>query len=121
MENAITIISLLTGLTSLIGGVILWYKSAITKQYAAERDFKHLQRNLEQISGVLTDVCETVDRLEDGRNRLQEQVVQISLLQQSTKDAFIEQKAFIAGISNRIEWIAALLQGERSGGWQRRE
>lgn len=49
------------GLFSFTGGLILWYRGSVEKRYAAERDFKHLQRNYEQLCSGLVDLDEKVD------------------------------------------------------------
>lgn len=46
-------ISLVLGLIGIIGGLfgaLSWYSGAVQKRYAAERDFQHLKRTLEQLA-----------------------------------------------------------------------
>lgn len=48
-----TLVSLTLGLLGFLSGLILWYRGAIEKRYAAERDFGHLKRNQEQMAQAL--------------------------------------------------------------------
>lgn len=60
-ERIVTLISLAMGLASFLGGLILWYRGSVEKRYAAERDFRHLQRNYEQLSGHLLALIKEED------------------------------------------------------------
>ncbi|MBD2465782.1 hypothetical protein H6G89_32860 [Oscillatoria sp. FACHB-1407] len=97
--------NLLIGLAGLGLGVITtgaagltWYVNGKTKAYAAERDFAHIKRNYEQAQQALCSLQEDNDKLHD---------------------TLIEMKAYILGISNRLEGIAARLDSA-TGGWSRR-
>lgn len=121
MENLETVISLMLGLTSLVSGLFLWYRSAVTKQYAAERDFQHLKRNYEQNSEVLAELAENIDRLCDSRTALLAQVLQCQQSLDRTKESLIELKTYVLATSNRLEVLAGQIGGDRSAGWYKRE
>jgi len=57
------------GITTFIGGSIAWYKGAIEKQYAAQRDFNHLRRNQEQLIQNLDTLFKESDRRFDTIER----------------------------------------------------
>jgi hypothetical protein len=61
MDNYFNIISLVMGLSSFIGGMVLWYRGSVEKRYAAERDFAHLRRNYEQLCQELMELEEKID------------------------------------------------------------
>lgn len=79
-QDVATVAGLLMGVSSFVAGAITWYKGAIVKSYAAERDFNHLRRNLEQLSNNLSDVSEEVDHRFD---RLEGEMIQIKALLQA--------------------------------------
>ena len=49
--------SLITGIV----GAIAWYSSKVKKEYAAERDFKHLKRNYEQLAVNVENLWRLMD------------------------------------------------------------
>ena len=53
-------------ISSLFGGLILWYRGSVEKRYAAERDFNHLKRNYEQLTANLTTLRQQEDDRFDG-------------------------------------------------------
>jgi glutaredoxin 2 len=57
------VVSLFLGVAGFSSGVILWYRGAIEKRYASERDFAHLRRNQEQLIANLAQMDEAIDRL----------------------------------------------------------
>lgn len=59
LENIIAIFSIIGFITS----ALLYYKTRVEKSYAAERDFNHIKRNLEQLSQHLNLVSEESDEL----------------------------------------------------------
>ncbi|NEP17819.1 MAG: hypothetical protein F6J97_13090 [Leptolyngbya sp. SIO4C1] len=61
MLDQITLISLLFGLVASFGGAITWWRAAVRKQYAAERDFNHLKRNYEQMSANIAALVKDSD------------------------------------------------------------
>ncbi|NEP19609.1 MAG: hypothetical protein F6J97_22415 [Leptolyngbya sp. SIO4C1] len=50
MSETLSLISLLVGLVTSVGGGIAWWRAIVRKQYAAERDFGHLKRNYQQLA-----------------------------------------------------------------------
>jgi chromosome segregation ATPase len=71
---------------------------AKVKNYAAERDFAHIKRNYEQALEAMKDLQHDID--ENTRT-------------------LIEVKALVLAISNRMEGLAARIDGN-TGGWGRR-
>lgn len=61
-------IGLLMGVISFVAGAVTWYRGSVEKRYAAERDFNHVRRNLEQLSGNLNDFAEEMDHRFDQTN-----------------------------------------------------
>lgn len=53
-------------ISSLFGGLILWYRGSVEKRYAAERAFNHLKRNYEQLTANLTTLGQQEDDRFDG-------------------------------------------------------
>lgn len=74
MQEYISLISLVMGLTSFIGGLVLWYRGAVEKRFAAERDFQHLKRNQEQLAGYLKELD---DSMEERSQVLMQQFLEI--------------------------------------------
>lgn len=60
------IISLFIGVVSFVGGLLLWYRGAIEKQYASQRDFSHIKKNYEQMSRNLLTMSREFDRRFDS-------------------------------------------------------
>ena len=54
------------GIITFIGGVALWYRGAVEKKYAAQRDFGHLKRNYENLSMTVLEQGKDIDRRFDG-------------------------------------------------------
>lgn len=119
INDVSTVVSLLLGLVSLLSGILLWYRGSIQKAYAAERDFNHLRRNQEQMKELVNQLIEDIEASTQSRSRLQEQATVMSNNLQTTKDALIEIKAYMASLSNRMEGLYARLDGDRSSGWMR--
>lgn len=66
--------SIALGLIATIGGGFAWYGSKTKKEYAAERDFRHLNRNFEALSAALKQLMdEEDDRYERLRDRIDAQ------------------------------------------------
>lgn len=59
--------SVVLGLISTLLGGFAWYRGMVRKRYAAERDFEHLRRSFEGLSGAIAsqsrDIEEELDRL----------------------------------------------------------
>ena len=52
-------------------GVMSWYRSLTRSQYAHEREYLHIMRNLEQQSKAVADIADQVDELGDRQSRLE--------------------------------------------------
>lgn len=66
--------SLITGIV----GAIAWYSSKVKKEYAAERDFKHLKRNYEQLVINIEQLWRLMDnQFKEQEERLSDQHNQI--------------------------------------------
>lgn len=63
-------LALVLGLLSTCGGAIAVYRSNVTKEYAAQRDFAHLRKNYEQLSSA-------VGELDDRLNGIQHELIEI--------------------------------------------
>lgn len=72
MDTA-SLASLIMGLLSFLGGLMLWYKGSVEKRYAAQRDFGHLKRNYDQLTMGVDELGKDVDtRLDAIDKKLQE-------------------------------------------------
>lgn len=70
-------ISLIMGLLSFSGGVIFWFSGQIKRRYGLERDFNHLKRNYEALTGNVA----TLDKMLDERlDRFELMLVKIESL-----------------------------------------
>ena len=58
----LNLLSVGLGLASFLGGLLLWYRGAVEKQYAAQRDFGHLKRHYEQMGQNLVTLTREFDR-----------------------------------------------------------
>lgn len=54
--------SIAMGLIVGIGGGLAWYEAKTKKEYAAERDFRHLNRNYENLSMALKQFADENER-----------------------------------------------------------
>jgi hypothetical protein len=107
MNTLMTVISLVMGVSSFIGGIILWYKGSVEKSYAAQRDFGHLKRNYENLSNAINILIEQVEVVEKdaalGKDTARDVYREVNELNCS----MVEAKALILAISNRMEGLAA--------------
>lgn len=73
--------SLITGIV----GAIAWYSSKVKKEYAAERDFKHLKRNYEQLAVNVENLWRLMDdsfreheeKLSDQHNQILRELAEL--------------------------------------------
>ena len=72
IEDVESMVSLCLGLAGFLTGVGLWYRGAVQKSYAAQRDFEHLKRNYQQLSQVLKQISEQMDDLGAMRRQLEQ-------------------------------------------------
>ncbi|NET91524.1 MAG: hypothetical protein F6K45_26185, partial [Kamptonema sp. SIO1D9] len=65
IDSLIAVGGFFMGILTSIGAGMSWYATkradSATKEYAAKRDFQHLQRNLEQLNHGLTDMAKEQD------------------------------------------------------------
>lgn len=55
-------IPLVIGVIGSCFGAVAWYRGAVEKRYAAQRDFAHLRENQKQISSSVNDLFKEQDR-----------------------------------------------------------
>lgn len=65
LEYAVALIGILT----FIGGVIAWYRSAVEKQYANQRDWNHVKNNQQQLIQNLDFFIKEQDRRFDHQDQ----------------------------------------------------
>lgn len=118
-SELIGLIGLLIGLTSFVGGGILWYKGSVEKRYAAERDFRHLQRNYEQLAHSILELDKDFDELKRSASVEVEELRKLNNLYGDLMRNYLEQKTFIGAISNQLNILSARLDNS-TGGWSRR-
>lgn len=90
------------GITSLLGGFLLWHRGSVEKRYAAERDFRHIQNDLKSLSANLAHESEEAER---GFNELRFELK--------------ETKALLLAQTQRFESILTRLE-LNTGGWGRK-
>ncbi len=64
-RTSLEILALVVSLVTFVGGCLAWYSAAVVKQYAAQRDFQHLTRSYEQLSGAIASLHSDIDRSQD--------------------------------------------------------
>lgn len=62
IESVTTVLSLVMGITSLVGGFLLWHRGSVEKRYAAERDFAHIRNDFKSLSANLAHEAEETER-----------------------------------------------------------
>lgn len=75
--ETLSLISLIVGLLTSIGGGFTWWRAMVRKQYAAERDFGHLKRNYQQLVKSLDSMYKDGDKRFD---RLDLELVEVKAL-----------------------------------------
>ena len=115
----IGLVGSILGLFSFISGGVLWYKGSIEKKYAAERDFNHLRKNQEQMGIALGNIFDEVEAIAKDTASSRDYVKEIDRSLDEMNRTFVEQKAFIVGISNRLEGLASRSLDGVSQGWAR--
>lgn len=119
MDNLASTIGLFLGLCTFIGGVVAWYRGSVEKDYAARRDFNHLQRNYENISNVLASGDEELEKLARNQEEMLALLRRFDIHLNDIARIQVEQKAFLISIANQVSGIFARLDGARSTGWGR--
>ncbi|MEM9815546.1 MAG: hypothetical protein AAF827_03900 [Cyanobacteria bacterium P01_D01_bin.6] len=75
--ETLSLISLIVGLVTSIGGGFTWWRAMVRKQYAAERDFGHLKNNYKQLAQNMQFMYKEGDKRFD---RLDLEVVEVKAL-----------------------------------------
>lgn len=70
MKPTLEIVLMFISLASFLGGVVMWYTGAITKRYAAQRDFEHLKRSYSQMAENQAKILDELDRRFDAVNQI---------------------------------------------------
>lgn len=99
LQEQIALFVSLSGVISIIGGGLAWYRSSVQKSYAAERAFGHLEKSIQQLSANLATLSDELDSIDR---------------------TILEQKMVIQAIYGRMEAISAHL-GAVTSGWKRPE
>lgn len=55
-------IAALIGIITFIGGVIAWYRVAIQKEYARQRDWEHIKNNQKQLVENINFIFKEIDQ-----------------------------------------------------------
>jgi peptidoglycan hydrolase CwlO-like protein len=64
IETLIAVGSFAMGFGSSLLAAMRWYKESQRREYAAERDFQHLQKDYKNLSNSFVELDEKIDRLE---------------------------------------------------------
>ena len=75
-SDTIALLALLLAFTTTIGAVILSYIQSEKKKYAAERDFNHLKRNIQQLTESIRYQSK---EFEDNFEQLQRDILEIKM------------------------------------------
>lgn len=77
VESATTILSLVLGLSSLLGGFLLWHRGSVEKRYAAQRDFGHIKADLKTVT---THLANNADEVEESFVELRMELKELKAL-----------------------------------------
>ncbi len=69
IKGWIELLSLIVGLSGALFGALMWYRAAVEKSYAAERDFQYLNKNQEKIIHISNRTIEEMDRRFDATDK----------------------------------------------------
>ena len=75
-NSLISLGGLILAFTTTLCGAILWYVQTEKKKYAAERDFNHLRRNIEQLT---QSIQYQTKELEGQFQKLQRDILEIKI------------------------------------------
>ena len=95
-------VSTLIGIAGFLSGLVLWYRGAVEKQYASQRDFAHLRRNQEQLLQNLGSLSEDID---EGKRAALEAAHRVDLLVQQVdamSRVLIEQKSLVTILTQLV-------------------
>lgn len=69
---SIETIAALIGIFTFVGGLIAWYRGAVQKEYASQRDWEHVKNNqkqlIENLNFIFKEIEEKFDRLIDEQD-----------------------------------------------------
>lgn len=108
------------GLSSFIGGGILWYKGAVEKQYASQRDFQHIRRNQEQLQQAVTIASDELEAISNDVRSTFQSTKDLDIKVAAISSNLTETKALVLAITNRMEGIAARVDSATGGFIHRR-
>ncbi len=75
-NSLISLAGLILAFTTTLCGAILWYVQTEKKKYAAERDFNHLRRNIEQLT---ENIKYQTNELDEKFEQLQRDILEIKV------------------------------------------
>lgn len=108
------------GLIGALFGAFSWWRGAIVKSYAAERDFGHLRRNQEMISQAVAQLGEEIEAL----NRDIDQAIELGKDNKQQLDLIkmqaTEAKGTLLAVFQQTQVIAAKIDSNTAG-WTRTE
>lgn len=55
-------VAALIGIITFIGGLIAWYRGAVQKEYASQRDWEHVKNNQKQLTNNLDFIFKEIDQ-----------------------------------------------------------
>lgn len=63
----------LIGIFTFIGGLIAWYRGAVQKEYASQRDWEHVKNNqkqlVENLNFIFKEMDEKLDKIMEEQDR----------------------------------------------------
>lgn len=62
----------LIGIVTFIGGLIAWYRGAVQKEYASQRDWEHVKNNQKQLVENLNFIFKEIDERFDKIDKEQD-------------------------------------------------
>lgn len=64
--NYLEVLAVAISVVTFSGGIVAWYRGAVEKRYAAERDFNHLKNNYDQINSNLLRIAKDQEEMIEG-------------------------------------------------------
>lgn len=77
LSDMVSLIGLLIAICTFLGGAIAWYRNTVQKSYAAEREFGHIKRSMEQTNQSLGHLDQCIDRRFDS---IEKELIEIKLM-----------------------------------------
>lgn len=63
----------LIGIVTFIGGLIAWYRGAVQREYASQRDWEHVKNNQKQLAAnldfIFKEIEQKLDRIVDDHDK----------------------------------------------------